>query len=78
MIYTNALSVFILHHHLNVLGKKNLRLIQDVMRAIEPASENYKRVSENFPNLAILTKSAMPDKIQLTFGHATVGKNSLV
>ena len=42
------------------------------MHASEPAAEKYKRVCEDFPNLAILTKSATPGKIQVTFGHATV------
>ena len=77
MISTNALSVFILHHHLNGLGKKNLRSIQDVMCASEPADEKYKRVCKDFPNLAIRTKSAMPGEVQLTFGHVAVGNKSL-
>ena len=77
MISTNALSVFLLHHHLNGLGNKNLRLIQDVIRASEPAADKFKRVCEDFPNLAILTKSSTPGEIQLTFGHAAVGNKSL-
>ena len=47
------------------------------MGASEPAAEKYKRVYEDFPNLAILTKSATPGKIQLTFGHVNVGNKSL-
>ena len=77
MISTNALSVFILHHHPNGLRNKNLRSIQDGMRASEPAAEKYKRVCEDSPNIAILTKSATPGEIQLTFGHAAVGNKSL-
>ena len=77
MISTNVLSVFILHHHLNELGNKNLRLIQEIMRASDLDAENYKRVCGDFPNLAILTKSAMPVEVQLTFGHATVENKSL-
>ena len=73
MISTNDLSVFILHHRLNGLGNKNLRSVKDVMRAIEPAADKFKRVCEDFPNLAILAKSSMPGEIQLTFGHAVVG-----
>ena len=69
--------MFILHHHLNGLGNKNLYSIQDVMRARNPAAEKSKRVCEDFPNLAILTKSATPSKIQLTFGHAAVVNNPL-
>ena len=77
MISTNALSVFLLNHHLNGLGSKNLCLIQDVMRASDPAADKFKRVCEDFPNLAILTKSSTPGNIQLTFGHTAVGNKSL-
>ena len=77
MISTNALSVFILNHHLNGLGNRNLHLIQYVMRMGEPSEEKYKRVCEDFPNIAILTKSATPGKIQLTFGHTAIGNKSL-
>ena len=77
MISTNDLSMFILHHHINGLRNKNLCYIQYVMRASKRAEEKYKRVCEDFPNLAILTKSAKPGKIQLTFGHAAVGNKSL-
>ena len=77
MISTNASSVFLLHNHLNRLGNKNLRSIQDVMCASKPAAEKFKSVCEDFPNIAILTKSATPGNIQLTFGHAVVGNKSL-
>ena len=62
MISTNALSVFIIHHNLNRLGKNNLHSIQDVMCASDPDAKKYKRVCEDFPNLAILTKSATTRK----------------
>ena len=39
MISNNALSVFILHHHLNRLGNKNLCSIQEIMGASKPAAE---------------------------------------
>ena len=74
---TNYLSVFILHHHLNEPRNKNICTIQDVIRASEPDAEKYKWVCEDFPNHAILTKSATPGEIQLKFGHADVGKKSL-
>ena len=77
MISTNVLSVFLLYHHLRRLGNKNLRLVQDVMRASEPAADKFKRVCEYFPNHAILTKSSTPGEIQLTFGHKVVGNKSL-
>ena len=77
MIFTNALSMLIIHHHLNGPGNKNLCSIQDVMRASEPASKRYKRVYKDFPNIVIFTKSAMPGEIQVMFGHMAIGNNSL-
>ena len=77
MISTKTLYVFILHHHLNGLRKNNLRSIQYVMRASNPAAEKYKRVCKYLPNITILTNSAISGKIQLTFRHAAVGKKSL-
>ena len=63
MISTNTLSVFLLHNHLSGLGNKNLRSIQDVMRASKLAAEKFKRVCKDFPNIAILTKSSTSGKI---------------
>ena len=77
MISTIALSVFILHHHLNGPEKKNLCSVQYVMRARDPVADKSKRVYKGFTNLAKLTKSSTPGKIQLTFGHAAVGIKSL-
>ena len=77
-IYSNAFSVFLLHHLLNGLGNENLRSVQEGMRASKPAMEKYKKVCEDFLNLGIRTKSSTPGEIQLTFGHATVGNKSLV
>ena len=62
--------MLILHHRFNGLRNKNLRSIQDVMRASDPAAEKYKRFCEDFPNIAILTKSATPVKIQLHTAEA--------
>ena len=77
MISYHALSAFLLHHPLNGLGNANLRFMQEAMRASEPATEKYKNVCEDFPNLGILTKSSTPGEVQLTFGHSTVGNKSL-
>ena len=41
------------------------------------AAKKYKKVWEDFPNLAILTKSSTPGKVQLTFSHVTVGNKSV-
>ena len=77
MIFTNTISVFILQHHINGPNKKNILSVKYVMRASKAAAKKYKRVCEYFPNIAILTKSATPGKIQLTFGHVSVGNKSL-
>ena len=77
MISSNSLCTFILHHNLNGLCDKNLRLIQYLMRTSEPANKKFKWVCKDFPNMAILTKSATPGKVQLTFAHVSVGNNYL-
>ena len=77
MISSHALSAFLKHHPLNRLGNANILSVQEAMRASEPATEKYKNVCEEFPNLVILTKSSTPGEVQLTFGHATVGNKSL-
>ena len=60
MLSTNAFFVLILHHHQNVIYNNNLCSIQDIMRASEPASKKYKKGCDDFPNLAIIIKSAIP------------------
>ena len=47
------------------------------MRASKPDAKKYKKVCEDLPNLAILTKSATPSEVQLTLGHAAVGNKFL-
>ena len=41
------------------------------------AGSKFKRISTDFPNLAILTKSATSGDIQSTFAHASIGNNFL-
>ena len=77
MISTNTLSIFILHHHQNGICNNNIRYIEEIMRGSEPAFEKCKKVCDYFPIIAILTKSAMPGKVQLTFTHTSVGNKSL-
>ena len=43
MVSTNALSVIVFHHHQNLICKKNLRSIQDIMHANETAAKKYKK-----------------------------------
>ena len=76
MISSHALSAFLLDHPLNGLGnfKSPVRTRGDTG---EPATEKFKDICTDFPNLAILTKSSTPGEIQLTFGHSTVGNKSL-
>ena len=76
MLSTNYSSVFIIHNHQNRICNNNLRLIQDIMCAIEPAAEKYKKVCDDFPDLSILTESATLGESQLTFVHASVGNKS--
>ena len=57
--------------------KKTLCSIQDTMRSDNPAGSKFKRVSTDFPNLAVLTKSATPGEIQATYLHTCVGNKSL-
>ena len=77
MISTNALSVFILHHHQNGICNKNIHSIQEIMHTSEPDFQTYKKVCNDLPNITILTKSVMPGEVQLTFAHVSVGNTSL-
>ena len=77
MISTNALSVFLLHHHLNGIVNENICLVQEVMCANNPAADKYKNVCKDFSNLAMLMKSSTPGEIQSTFGHAAIANKSL-
>ena len=62
MISSYDLSTFTLHHDLNGLCNNNLCLIQDRMRTNELASNKFKRMCKDFPNMAILTKRTIPGK----------------
>ena len=77
MISTNALSVFIFHHHQKVICKKNLCSIQEIMRTSDTAFERYKKVYNNLPSIVIPTKSVTPGKVQQTFANASVENKSL-
>ena len=48
-----------------------------MIRASKPATEKFKDICTDFPNLALLTKSSTPGVIQIAFGHSTVGNKSL-
>ena len=43
------------------------------MRLDNPDGAKSKLIYAGFPNIAILSKSAMPDEIQVTFCHTTIG-----
>ena len=46
------------------------------MHVSRPSAKNYKKVCEDLPDLAILTKSTIPGKVQFMFGQATTGNKS--
>ena len=77
MISSHALSAFLRDHPLNGLINSNIRSKQQVIRASKPATEKFKDICNDFPNLAILTKSSTPGEVQLTLGHSTVENKSL-
>ena len=77
MVPSKKLSLFLLDHNQNGFCNSNLRLIQDLMRYNNPVSTKFKCVCTDFPNLALLTKSATTGDIQVTFGHASVENNPL-
>ena len=77
MIYTNALSMFILHHNQSGIFNKNIFTIQYIIRTREPTNEKFKCMYKDFPNIVILTKSDMPVEVQMTFTHAPLVTNPL-
>ena len=52
-------------------------MVQEVLRASEPAADKSKKFCKDFPNLAILKKSSTTGEIQLTFCHTAVVNKSL-
>ena len=73
----HALSAFLLNHPPNEIGNANLWSVQEAIWASVPATEKFKNTCDDFPDLAILTKSSLPGEVQLTFSHSTVGNKSL-
>ena len=47
------------------------------MRSDEPAVSKFKRLYTDFPNIALLTKSATPGEVQVTYTHASIENNLL-
>ena len=43
------------------------------MRLDNPDGSKSKLIYAGFPNIVILTKSATPDEIQVTFFHTNIG-----
>ena len=77
MISSHALSAFLPDHTLNGLGNANLWSVQEAIQASVLATEKFKDICNNFPNLAILMKISTLGGVQLTFGHSTVRNKSL-
>ena len=69
--------LFLLKHDQNVVRNRNLHSIYKFMRSDKLAGGKFKRVCADLPNITILAKSTTPEKIQVTFGHAYIGNNSL-
>ena len=77
MIPADNLSIYTLQHKQNKICENNLRLIQEAMRLDDLAGSKFKRISTDFPNLEILSKSVTPGEIQATYLHTSVGNKSL-
>ena len=77
MISTYALSLLLLKNDQNRVYETNLRLIQELMRSDEPSVAKFKLVYTDLPNLALLTKSATPGEVQVTYAHESIGNKSL-
>ena len=77
MISTYALSLLLLKNDQNRVYETNLRLIQELMRSDEPSVAKFKLVYADLPNLALLTKSATPGEVQVTYAHESIGNKSL-
>ena len=77
MISTNDLSIFLLRHNQNRVYDHNLRSIQGSMLSDRPYGYNFKRVCVDFPNPAILAKSATPGELQVVYVHASIGNKAL-
>ena len=77
MISSNTLYVYLIQHNQNEVCDQNIRSVQEAMCFDKPDGSKFKHVCTYFPILAVLAKSAMPGDIQVTYAHASVGKNIL-
>ena len=77
MISNNTLYIYNLQHDQHEICEQNMRSIQYIMHSEDPARSKFKRFCTEFPILAVLTKSATPGDIQVTYAYASVGNKSL-
>ena len=77
IISTNALSLFLLKYDKNGFCNRNIHSIKYLMHSDDPDGNKFKNLCTDFPNLALIIKTATPGEIQVTFDHAPIGKNSL-
>ena len=77
IISTHALSLFLLKNDQNGVFNRNLRSIQESMCSDKPTGSKFKQVCTYFPNIALLTKSAMPGEVQVTYAHTSIGNNGM-
>ena len=68
--------IFLLDYDHNGICNSNIHPIQYMMLSDEPSGAKFKRVCADFPNIVLLTKSATPGNIQVTFVHVFVGNKS--
>ena len=77
MISTNALSVFILHHHQNGICNKNIHSIQEIMHTSEPDFQTYKKVCNDLPNITILPRVSCQAKSNWRLHMCLLGTHPL-
>ena len=72
MMNYNALSLLLPGHYQSRACNHNICLIQELMRVNELAGVKFKHVYLDFANIAILTNSAAPGKVQVKLYHANI------
>ena len=76
MIKSNNSSLFLIERNHNGFCNRIIHLIQDLMSSNETSDIKFKRLCADLPNIAILTKSATPGEVQMSFCHMIIVNNS--
>ena len=77
VISTNFVSLFLIKHDQNGVGDCNLLFIQGSMFLDDTAVSKSKQLCADFPNIAILNKSATLGGFQVMYAHTSIGNKSL-